>query len=290
MRKAVFLMFMAALAGLFICMQRTHARALPVREQPVATHKFAYGPGADQFGELWLPSGNGPHPVVILIHGGCWQEALPGVEQMASLAEALRKDGIAVWDIEYRRIGAEGGGYPGTFLDVADGADYLRKIQRRYALDLSHVVTLGHSAGGHLALWTAGRSRLKKSGPLYRKNPLPVHAAVSMAGINDLAAYREDGPSCGGAKTIDGISGGQDLYAETSPAAMLPLHVPQVIVSGGDDDIVPPGFGDAYGAAAKAAGDKVEVMDIDGTGHMDFIDPQSDAWKKVKASLLPYLK
>jgi acetyl esterase/lipase len=263
---------------------------LMLRDRPQVTHKLSYGPAADQFGELWLPSGKGPHPVVIMIHGGCWQEVVPGADLMAYLSEDLRKEGIAVWNLEYRRLGVEGGGYPGTFRDIAAAADYLRQIEKRYALDLSHVATVGHSAGGHLALWAAGRRALKKDAPLYQKNPLPVRAAVSLAGINDLAAYRVDGPACGGPETIDAVSGGEARYAETSPAAMLPLHVPQIIVSGGRDDVVPRRFGDAYGAAAKTAGDKVEIIDIADAGHMDFIDPDSGAWKQVKAALLAYLR
>lgn len=263
---------------------------LLARNRPVATHKLPYGSRPDQFGELWLPPGKGPHPVVVMIHGGCWLNAFFGFHQLAYLAEDLRKSGIASWNLEYRRLGTEGGGYPGTFLDVAAGADHLRQLEKRYALDLSRVVTLGHSAGGHLALWTAGRGRLKKGGTLYQKNPLRIHAAVSMAGINDLAAYRVDGPSCGGPDTIDAISGGPDLYAQTSPAAMLPLRVPQIIASGGRDEVVPQRFGDAYGAAAKAAGDKVDIVNIGEAGHMDFIDPGSEAWKQVKASFLPHLK
>jgi acetyl esterase/lipase len=260
-----------------------------LRERPQVAHKLPYGPAPDQFGELWLPTSRGPHPVIIMIHGGCWQEVMPGADLMAYLSEDLRRDGIAVWNLEYRRLGVDGGGYPGTFRDLAAATDYLRQIKKRYALDLSRVVTVGHSAGGHLALWVAARKVLK-DGPLYRKNPLPVHAAVSLAGINDLAAYRIDGPACGGPGTIDAVSGGEARYTETSPAAMLPLHVPQIIFSGAKDDIVPQRFGDAYGAAAKAAGDRVEIINIEGAGHMDFIDPDSGAWKQVKAVLKAYLK
>ncbi|TAL38803.1 MAG: alpha/beta hydrolase [Alphaproteobacteria bacterium] len=294
MKRTWFLIFFALLACIIFLRQLEHSlkhsKDSLIRALPAATQKFAYGPGRDQFGELWLPSGNGPHPVAILIHGGCWMEGSADASQLAYIAEDLRKSGIAVWNLEYRRLGIKDGGYPGTFHDIAQGIDYLRRISARHALDLSHVAVMGHSAGGHLALWAAGRGSLKKDGSLYRKNPLPVHVAVSLAGINDLAAYRVDGPACGGPKTIDAVSGGEGRYAETSPAAMLPLHVPQIIVSGGRDDVVPQRFGGAYGAAAKTAGDKVEIINIAGAGHMDFIDPDSGAWKQVRAALLVYLK
>ena len=290
MKRNWFLIFFALLACIIFFRQLKHAHDPLVRALPVAAQKFAYGPGTDQFGELWLPSGKGPHPVAILIHGGCWMDGSADAAQLAYIAEDLRKSGIAVWNLEYRRLGITDGGYPGTFHDIAQGIDYLRRISAQHRLDLSHVATMGHSAGGHLALWAAGRDRLKQGGPLYQKDPLRIDAAISLAGINDLAAYRVDGPACGGPETIDAISGGEDLYAMTSPAAMLPLHVPQIIVSGSEDDVVPPRFGVAYGAAAKAAGDKVDIMDIDGADHMDFINPESPAWKQVKAALLEALK
>ena len=263
-----------------------HARPAPSKE-------FHYGAAADQFAQLWLPDGKGPFPVVAMFHGGCWQESLPGVELMVPAAEDLRQQGIAVWNIEYRRIGAEGAGYPGTFLDVADAMDYLQRIGIDYGLDLSRVAVLGHSAGGQLALWAAARGKLKRGNPLYRRHPQKVMAAFSIAGIDDLALYRDNGnPSCGVPGSIDGLVGrdGKNSYADTSPAAMLPLHVPQLVVSGTDDDIVPPGFGDAYAAAAAKAGDKVESMTFEGAGHIDLIDPDSAAWAQIRAKVLTYLK
>lgn len=267
---------------------------LLARKAPVPTKQLAYGGDPEQFGELWLPEGQGPFPVAVLIHGGCWQAALPGTVLMAYIAEDLRKSGFAVWNIEYRRLGSEGAGYPGTFLDVAQAMDYLRDIAADNHLDLGTVIVAGHSAGGHLALWAAGRGQLEAGGPLWRHNPLPVKAAVALAGINDLKAYRQDGPSaCGGPGTIDALVDaagrqGLDLYKDTSPAAMLPLKVPQLIVSGVLDPIVPDKFGRDYAAQAMKAGDPVEMLDIEGAGHFELIDPESEAWKKIKADFLAY--
>ena len=157
---------------------------------------------------------------------------------MAYLAGDLVGRGFAVWNLEYRRIGEAGGGYPGTFLDVAKGVDYLRVLAPRYDLDLRHVVLVGHSAGGHLALWAAARPRLPAASPLFTPDPLRVSGVLSLAGIGDLAAFRESGGDvCGGPSTIDALVGADRRpaparYADTSPAALLSGRPPQVIVSG----------------------------------------------------------
>jgi acetyl esterase/lipase len=261
------------------------------RGAPVATKKIAYGSDPDQFAELWLPAGRGPFPTVVMIHGGCWQESLPGVVLMSYLAEDMRKQGYAVWNIEYRRLGAKGAGYPGTFLDIASGVDYLRQIHQMYNLDISHPFIIGHSAGGQLALWVAARSKFKSTSLFYSANPFSFQAVITLAGINDLRAYRDNGPmACGGPGTIDQLIGAanrsnEDPYLNTSPAAMLPLKVQQVIISGAQDPIVPSHFGRDYAALAKASGDDVRVVEIENAGHFELIDPQSDAWKKIKELL-----
>ena len=262
---------------------------LLARPRPKADAHIAFGPGPRQFGELWLPAGKGPHPVVVLIHGGCWQAALPGTELVDFLANDLRRRGIAVWNIDYARLGDANGGYPDTFLDAGRGVDYLRVLARTHDLDLSHVVAVGHSAGGHLAVWAAGRKTLNPKSPLHTADPLPIQAVVSLAGINDLAAYRARGPdACGGLGTIDALVGAghrhvTDLYADTSPSQMVPTGVKQYIVSGALDPIVPHAFGEAYAAKAKAAGDPAQAITIPGAGHFELIDPMSAAWKQIVA-------
>jgi acetyl esterase/lipase len=267
---------------------------LLARQRPVPSKQLHYGPQPDQFGELWLPEGKVAHPVVVMIHGGCWQAALPGVELMAYIAEDLRKSGIAVWNIEYRRLGTDGAGYPGTFLDTANGIDYLRQIADTYKLDISRLVVMGHSAGGHLALWAAARNRIAADSQLYTQHPLPIKLVITLAGINNLAAYRNNGPrACGGPRTIDllvGAGAREEPYTDTSPVAMLPIGVKQIIVSGDLDSIVPAKFGNAYGAAAQAAGDKVSVMNLKNAGHFELIDPTSDAWGRIKAEIVAALK
>jgi pimeloyl-ACP methyl ester carboxylesterase len=147
-------------------------------------------------------------------------------------------------------------------------------------------VAIGHSAGGHLALWAGARRKVAKQSPIGSADPLPIAGVVSLAGIADLKAYRGDGPSaCGGPDTIDSIAGatrGGDPYFDTSPAAMAPLGVPQAVISGALDPIVPPKFGRDYAMAATGAGDKVRELTIEGAGHFELIDPTSDAWAKIR--------
>ncbi len=236
---------------------------------------IAYGKEALQYGDLYLPKTKGLHPTIVLIHGGCWLAELPGPELMDPMAGALRDHGYAVWSIEYRRIGHPGGGYPGTFADVGNAIDALSGLAPRYHLDLSHVVLVGHSAGGHLARASALRSR----------DPLPVRGVVSLSGILDLPAYRESGgDACGGADTIDAIAGKRaDPYADTSPAALVPIGVPQAVVSGANDRIVAAHFGHDYARKAKTAGDRIDDVEIADAGHFDLIDPQAPQWPQVLA-------
>ncbi len=262
---------------------------LLARPRPVADHRIAYGPGPEQFGDLWLPASAGPHRVVVLIHGGCWLGDLPGLELMTYLAADLKQRGFAVWNIEYRRLGQPGGGYPGTFDDAANGVDFLRRLAGPYHLDLKRIVLVGHSAGGQLALWDAARPRLPKASPLIRADPLPIAGVVTLGGIDDLADYRRTGPdACGGSATIDqlvgaGQRGTADVYADTSPAALLPIGVPQVVISGDLDPIVPEPLGRDYVAKARAAGDVARSLDIPGAGHFELIDPRSAAWRIIES-------
>lgn len=250
----------------------------PDRPQP--DMRLAYGDAPQQFGELWLPKGKGPHPVALMIHGGCWQSSLPGPELLAFQADALRAAGVAVWSISYRRVGHAGGGYPGSFDDVARGTDRLRVLAQRYPLDLKRLVATGHSAGGHLALWAAARPRIT-AGPLKAEAPLPIPAVVAVAGIPDLA-FASRTKLCGA--SVDQLLGGAPtpaLLQDTSPLALLPLHLPQTLMQGAQDRIVPPAASDDYRAKAAALGDKVEVVTLDDAGHFELIAPWTLAGRQV---------
>lgn len=269
---------------------------LLAQPRETADSRLAYGSDPLQFGELWLPRGTGPHPVVVLIHGGCWRADLPGTELMDLMAADLRTRGYAVWNLEYRRVGHSGGGYPGTFNDVAAGMDHLRDLASRYPLDLRRVAVSGHSAGGHLALWTAARDRLPGSSPLHTSDPLPVRGVVSLAGIADLRAYRANGPdACGGPSTIDGLigaqgPGGRDVFVDTSPPALLPLGDRQIVISGALDHIVPARIGEDYAVAGLAAGDPVTSVVLQGAGHFELIDPTSIVWPRILTAYADVLR
>lgn len=215
---------------------------------------------------------------------------------MDYMAADLRDRGYAVWNLEYRRIGHSGGGYPGTFQDIAAGLDHLRTLGPQYGLDLRRVAVSGHSAGGHLALWGAARDRLPLTSPLRIVDPLPVRGVVSLAGIADLRAYRETGPdACGGPSTIDALVGVQgrddrNVFADSSPPALLPLGDRQVVVSGALDHIVPPRFGQDYAAAAVSAGDPAISVVLEGAGHFELVDPTSAVWPRIVAAYAGLLR
>jgi acetyl esterase/lipase len=257
-------------------MTSEHLSALP---QPPADRTIAYGPAPQQVAELRLPKGRGPHPVVIVVHGGCW-EAPWGFDHVRSLAAALTAEGYATWSLEYRRLGDPGGGWPGTLEDVARGADRLREVAKKDPLDLDHVVALGHSAGGQLALWLAARPH-PAEGPLA---PLRLRGVVGLGAITDLRAGAAGG-TCGDA--IPRLLGGpiQDRavrLGEASPIERLPLGVPVRLVCGARDEVVPLAQARAYEQAARAAGDAVFVEVVAGAGHFELVDPGSAAWPAVR--------
>ena len=258
-------------------------RDLAALPQPPADHTIAYGPAPQQVAELRLPKGYPPHPVVLVIHGGCWQVPW-AFDQVRALAAALTAEGFATWSLEYRRIGDPGGGWPGTLEDVARGADHLREVAKAHPLDLGRVVVLGHSAGGHLALWLAARHRLPMDSPLRGEPPLPVRGVVTLAGITDLRAGAA-GRVCG--EAIPQLLGGRpEAWAvrlgQASPIELIPLGVPQRLLVGARDAIVPAEQARAYAAAATAAGDAVEVRVLEGAGHFEPVDPGSSAYPAVR--------
>ncbi len=239
---------------------------------PPRGERIAYGKLPQQFGELRVPRGPGPFPVFVIVHGGCWMAEFDYV-YMTRLSAWLVERGFATWTIEFRRVGNEGGGWPGTFLDVARATDHLREIARSHPLDLERVYAAGHSAGGELALWLPIRARLPAASALSRENPLPIRGVLGLAAVTDLRQYRI-GPadSCHG--SVDQLLGGSPArypvrYAETSPRQRLPLRVPQAFVQGEADPIVEPGPVRAYVAAAEQSGDRARIFLLPGAGHFE---------------------
>ncbi|MGI8695788.1 MAG: alpha/beta fold hydrolase [Mycobacteriales bacterium] len=238
------------------------------------TRTLAYGGEPDQVGDLHLPAGPGPHPVTVVIHGGFWRAAYAR-SLGTPLAADLAAHGIAAWNIEYRRVGA-GGGWPATLHDVAAAVDHIAELAGEFALDTARVTAVGHSAGGQLAGWLAGRDVLAAgapgSGPRVR-----LIGAVSQAGVLDL---RDAARHRLGAGAVEAFLGGSprrvpERYAIASPVQLMPARVPVVCVHGRADDIVPLRQSERY---AAAAGDLGRVHVVDG-GHFAVIDVGGPAWQ-----------
>ena len=237
-----------------------------------------YGPGPDQFLELTLPDGPGPAPVVVVLHGGFWRPAY-GIELARPLATDLAGAGFAAVAVEYRRVG-EGGGWPGTLEDVAAALDALPGLPEAPGLDLTDVTAVGHSAGGQLAAWLAGRHRLPPDAPGGRPR-VRVTAAVLQAGVLDLAA----GQRLGNGAVAAFLGGTPDRvperYAVADPVRLLPTGAAVLCVHGSADDVVPVEQSERYATAAAEAGERVELRVVAGD-HMAMIDPASLAWATAR--------
>lgn len=256
--------------------------------------RFVYGTEPTGFVEMRVPPGPGPHPVVILIHGGYWHTPY-GLDLMDDLGDDLARRGFASWNIEYRRVGEEGGGWPGTLIDAARAADRLADLGVTHRLDLARVVAVGHSAGGHLGLWLAARRQmpagaLGTEGSVARltgPGALPLVGVVSLAGVNDLA---EGWRRRLGFGAVDDFLGGTpaqvpERYAVADPARWLPFGIPQALVHGTRDDIVPVAMSRDYADAAHRAGDMVRLREVAGADHFAVIDPSSAAWAVAVAEI-----
>ncbi|WP_299754673.1 alpha/beta fold hydrolase [uncultured Pontibacter sp.] len=254
--------------------------AMPI---PPANHKISYGPDSLQYGELRLPEGKGKFPVVVVVHGGCWLSAY-NLQYMSHLSQELTQQGYATWNIEFRRVGDPGGAWPGSLQDVALATDYVRELAKNYPLDTKKVAVIGHSAGGHLALWLAARKQLPKSSPLYTRKPLKLKGVVALAGIPDLVQYSSEKGSCNAA--VSQLMGGTPaqlpaLYAQASPQQMLPLQVPSRLIQGALDPIVPVSQAQNFVDKNKTAGSDSQLILLPQAGHFDLVVPSSPVWPQV---------
>ncbi len=257
--------------------------------------QIPYGSDPLQHVDLWLPPGDGPHPVVVMVHGGCWQTSVADATLMDYAAADLRSHGIAVWNIEYRGVDRPGGGYPGTFSDVAAAADALVAQASFYHLRLARVVGFGHSAGGHLALWLAVRGGIAASSSLHAQHPLPLAAVISAGGLPDLAAAMvPPGDTCGAdaVQRLIGVPSAArpNVLSDTSPPEMPPFAAQQILINAADDRIAPPAFAAAYAYRAKRHGLKVATQTIADEGHVELISPGSASWSAARRTIMRALR
>jgi acetyl esterase/lipase len=240
---------------------------------PKANARIPYGKDPLQFGDLRLPSGPGLHPVVIFVHGGFWRNAY-NLDHAGHICAALTRSGAATWNIEYRRIGDPGGGWPGTLEDVLHGAEYITPLARRYPLDLRRIVAAGHSAGGQLVLWLAAQMAVDLRG------------VIPLAAVSDLRRAWALQLSGGVVKQFLGATPEQapQRYASTSPIELLPISVPQRMVHGTADQIVPFDMSERFAKKSQNA----KLIPLKGAGHFELIDPRASEWEIVRTSILDW--
>ena len=263
----------------------------------------AYGKEPTQVGDLRLPAGPGPHPVVIVIHGGCWWKGFATRQNTAALASRLTEKGFATWNIEYRQAGEKdkdgkysgdaGAGWPGTFNDWAAATDHLRDLAKRYPIDLARLAVTGHSAGAHAALWVASRHKLPKDSDIASPDPLKIGAVVAIDGPADPSSEIETFEKGCGVPAGKAMFGGTPAeqpkrWAEGSPQAQLPLDVKSGLVSA--SLFLSPTAAAKWVPEARKGKGKSSALILGGTGHFEVIAPGSPVWSQVEAFLLEQLK
>ncbi|HEY4358892.1 MAG TPA: alpha/beta hydrolase [Acidobacteriaceae bacterium] len=272
---------------------QTDILSLPVLK---ADHRLPYGPDPVQFGDLWLPETHDKKllPLVVFFHGGWWKSEYD-LGYAGYLCAALKKEGIACWSVEYRRVGDTGGGWPATFQDAAAGFDFISELAKKYPLDLQRVVTMGHSAGGHLAFWVAGRQHVEASSEVHIAKPARgPNAAIALAGAVDLRLTIElsgDGLFAHDRREVVQLMGGTpeqypQRYRNGNPGELLPMQAPQLLIQGTEDNQIPPALPGRWAAAAKASGSQAEVKMLRGADHFDVVDPRSAAWPEIRNEIL----
>jgi acetyl esterase/lipase len=270
------------------------------RIPPRADHRLAYSILPEQFGDLWIPpNAMATHrvPLMVFVHGGWWKSAY-GLGYASFLCQAMKAMGAAVWSLEYRRVGDDGGGWPGTMQDVAAGMDYLAKLAESYPLDTTRVIAVGHSVGGHLAFWLAARRHIPHNSVLATSAPnLALKGVVALAGAVDLRLTLDLSGSfnfSNGGPAVRALVGGSpkdvpERYAAADPGQLLPLGIPQILVQGSDDDQIPPQLPVLWHQNALRQGDHVELRVIPGADHFDVVDPESHAWPTSRDAMLSLL-
>ena len=268
---------------------------LTKRPKPTPDATVDYGTDQMQKVDVWLPKGKTkePFPVVVMVHGGCWTTSIADRSLMNWIADDLRNTGVAVWNIDYRGVDRTGGGYPGTFADAAMAADQLKVSAKAFNLDTRRVLAIGHSAGGHLALWLAAREKLPTTSPLHTAHPLRIRNVISLGGLPDLEATATNADNGCGTEVVAKLVGAPtpqhpDVYADTSVPRLLPLGMKQDLINGREDRIIPFVMATDYIAKATATGDTATLHTIPATGHVELIAPETPAWAEAKRLILSY--
>jgi acetyl esterase/lipase len=271
------------------------------RTPPKADRRLPYGSLPFQFGDLWIPNFGRPItglPLLVFIHGGWWKSAYD-LGYASFLCQAMKAQGVAVWSLEYRRVGDAGGGWPGTMEDVAAGMDYVVKLAETFPLDTKRVIAAGHSAGGQLAFWLAGRHHIPHNSVLAKPAPdLVLKGVMALAGAVDLRLTIDLGSFfsfSNGGPAVRALLGGSpkdvpERYAAADPGELLPLGVPQILVQGSVDAQIPQAMPMRWQQNAQRQGDRVAVKIVPGADHFDVVDPESNAWRVSCDAMLSLLR
>lgn len=265
----------------------------PAQSGPTPDEVLTYGDAMSQRIEVFLPDGVGPKPVVIFISGGCYITQYGGPAQVRPVLDALSRDGVAVWSVGYRRTD-EDAAFPDLFNDVATAIDRIKTEAPRLNLDLTRVLFVGHSAGGHFALWAAARDRIPVSSPLYRPDPFKPIGVVAVAAPGDIEPLRQVATDFCGAGVFERVMGEPtgvrpDIYADASPSRLLPYGIPIRLIDGTDDEVMPPIVMAMFERQARAAGDDVAFEIIPDADHIDVITPGEAGWAAVRRTTLTLL-
>ena len=264
------------------------------RPLPQATTSINYSDQPTGIVDVWLPDGKGPHPVVLMIHGGCWQKSIADRTLMNYAAEDLRQKGMAVWNIEYRGVDEPGGGYPGTFDDVAMAGNVLTQHAAEFNLDMGRIAGFGHSAGGHLITWYAGSRNLPPNSKIRFARSIEMVGMINSGGLADLKTSEPMTLSSCLAAIRPKLTGPvtdsrSDPYADTSSDRLLPSGIAVHNVNGQKDRIAPLLLGEAFTKEVIRSGDVAYNVSIEGEGHVELIAPGSKAFDRQSEILMSLL-
>ena len=260
------------------------------RQLPSFDKRVTYGSDPLQFAHIRYPKKQGAFPLLLVFHGGFWRREYD-LGHMGHFCAALTAKGVVTCNIEYRRLGNRGGGWPGTFQDASLAChQLLQLLSTDPRIDTKRVSASGFSAGGHLALWAASQQRLPESSSLHNSTDLRIIRAISLAGVSDLRMAWKQRLGNG---VVDQLMGSPDKhperYREGSPIELLPTNALQVLVHGTNDSIVPISQSELYCQRAEKLGDHPRFVRLDGIGHFELIDPESSIWPQIEEAILRQL-